>query len=121
MKSIIRGLSLLSFAAALTAGATQGAEAQAYLRRFMPICEHIVASVSPGAPPAAVCACTARRGFASIAANPTVATAVLQGLQTSNQFAFTGVAYTTPEQQAAVSQAIASLSAAYASCVVQPY
>lgn len=52
MKSIIRGLSLISFAAALTAGATQGAEAQAYLRRFMPICEHIVMSVSPGAPPA---------------------------------------------------------------------
>jgi hypothetical protein len=121
MKSIMRGLSLISFAAALTVGASQGAEAQAYLRRFMPICEHIVLTVSPGAPPAAVCACTARRGFASIAANPATAAAVLQGLQTYNQFAFTGVTWVSPEQQYAVSSAISTLSAAFASCVAQPY
>lgn len=121
MKSITRGLSLLSFAAALTVGATQGAEAQAYLRRFMPICEHIVATVSPGAPPAAVCTCTAQRGFTAIASNPQVVTAVLQGMQTYNQFQLTGVVFTTPEQQAAASSAMASLAAAYASCVVQPY
>ena len=121
MKSIMRGLSLISFAAALTAGASQGAEAQAYLRRFMPICEHIVMTVSPGAPPAAVCSCTAQRGFASIASNPQVVSAILQGMQQYGQFQLTGVAFATPEQQAAAVSAMASLSAAYASCVVQPY
>jgi hypothetical protein len=95
--------------------------AQAYLRRFMPICEHIVMTVSPGAPPAAVCACTAQRGFASIAANPQVVSAILQGMQQYGQFQLTGVAFTTPEQQAAALSAMSSLSAAYASCVVQPY
>lgn len=121
MKSIMYGLKIFSCAAVLALGVGQEADAQAYLKRFMPVCEHIVMTVSPGAPPAAVCACTAQRGFASIAANPQVVAAVLQGMQTYNQFALTGVVFTTPEQQQAAMSAMSTLSAAYASCVVQPY
>lgn|GEM_PF-3047100 len=86
MKSILLCLRLVSFAATLTAGASQGAEAQDYLKRFMPVCEHIVTTVSPGAPPAAVCACTAQRGFASIASSPQVVSAILRGMQTYGRF-----------------------------------
>ncbi len=121
MKTIMRAFGLLSVVAALTAGSLQTADAQAYLRRFMPVCEHMVMTISPGAPPAAVCACTAQRGFASISSNPQVVSAILQGMQQYGQFQLTGIAFTTPEQQAAAMSAMASLSAAYVSCVAQPY
>ncbi len=121
MKSFTRAAAILPFAFAVVLSANQAADAQASLRRFMPICTNIVRSISPGSPPAAVCQCTAQRGFAAIAADPTTAAAIMQGMQAYGQFTTTGVVFATPEQQAAAQSALASLTSAFYSCVAQPY
>jgi len=121
MKSFTRAAAIIPFAFAVVLGANQAADAQAYLRRFMPVCENIVRSVAPGSPPAAVCQCTAQRGFAAIASDPQVVSGILQGMQAYGQFTTTGVVFATPDQQAAAQSALSTLTSAFYSCVAQPY
>jgi hypothetical protein len=114
--STVTGLLICATAAIL---APHCADAEDYQKRFMEVCAQVAHRMSPGAASEKVCACTERRAFAVIAANPAIAPVILEAMQKHKRFALPDVASLTPEEQKAAISVASSLGAAYIGCLLQ--